>query len=185
MGKPKQLLLYQGRSLLKHTIESAIASVCKPIIVVLGANAEQIRSEVNQPSVQIVENPQWNLGMSTSIRSGILALANDSESIDAAVITVCDQPFISAEIVNGLVSAHYSTKKSIVASQYAETLGVPALFSRKFFSELAELNETMGAKHLIKKYRAQVFAFPFPQGKIDIDTPREYEQLQANKLSGI
>lgn len=185
MGQPKQLLLYQGRSLLRHTVESAIASVCKPIIVVLGANAEQIRSEVNQPSIQIVENPQWNLGMSSSMRSGILALANYSDSIDAAVIAVCDQPFISADIINGLVSAYDSTKKPIVASQYAETLGVPALFSRQFFSELAELNESIGAKHLIKKYRDRVLAFPFPQGKIDIDTPQEYEQLQANKLLGI
>jgi molybdenum cofactor cytidylyltransferase len=185
MGKPKQLLLYQGRSFLSHTIESAIASVCKPVIVVLGANAQQIRVEVNQPSVQIVENYQWNLGMSTSIRSGILALANYPESVNAAVITVCDQPFISVEIINGLVSAYYSTGKPIVASQYAETLGVPALFSRKLFSELANMTESMGAKHLIKQHRDQVFAVPFPQGKIDIDTPQEYEQLQANKLSDI
>lgn len=185
MGKPKQLLLYQGRSFLSHTIESAIASVCKPVVVVLGANSQQIRSEISQPFIQIVENPQWNLGMNTSIRSGILALANYSESVDAAVIAVCDQPFISAEIINGLVSAYYSSEKPIIASQYAETLGVPALFSRKFFSELANMNESVGAKYLIKKHRDQVFAFPFPQGKIDIDTPQEYEQLQANKLSGI
>jgi molybdenum cofactor cytidylyltransferase len=185
MGKPKQLLLYQGRSLLQHTIESAIASVCTPIVVVLGANVEKIHRDINQYSVQIVENPQWNLGMSTSIRSGILALANYSESVHAAVITVCDQPFISAEIINSLVSAYHSTGKSIVASQYAETLGVPALFSSKFFAELANMNESIGAKHLLRKYRDQVFAFPFPQGKIDIDTPQDYENLQANKLSGI
>lgn len=179
MGKPKQLLPYQGGSLLKHTIESAIASVCKPVIVVLGANAQQIRSEVTQPSVQVVENPQWNLGMSTSIRSGILSL----ESVDAAIIAVCDQPFLSSEIINLLVEAYHSTEKPIIASQYAETLGVPALFSHIFFSELAALEETVGAKHLINRHLNEVFCVPFPLGAVDIDTPKDYEQLQATTQS--
>ncbi|WP_373529797.1 NTP transferase domain-containing protein [Nostoc sp.] len=175
MGKPKQLLPYQGSSLLKHTIESAIASVCKLVIVVLGANAQQIRSEVTQPSVQVIENPQWNLGMSASIRSGILSL----ESVDAAVIAVCDQPFLSSEIINLLVEAYYSTGKPIIASQYAETLGVPALFSQIFFSELAALGENVGAKHLINRHLNEVFSVPFPLGAVDIDTPKDYEQLSS------
>ncbi|MBD2356784.1 nucleotidyltransferase family protein [Tolypothrix sp. FACHB-123] len=183
MGQPKQLLPYQGRSLLQHTVESAIASLCNPVIVVLGANAQQIRSQVNQNLVQIVENPQWHLGMSTSIRSGISALNNYSQNIEAAVITVCDQPYISTEIINNLIAAYSSTKKPIVASQYAETLGVPALFSRQFFPELLELNKDTGAKYLIKKYRDLVLTVNFPLGSIDIDTPQDYETLQANILS--
>ncbi|MBD2203331.1 nucleotidyltransferase family protein [Calothrix sp. FACHB-1219] len=184
MGKPKQLLPYQGRSLIQHTVESAIASFCNPVIVVLGANAQQIRSQINQNLVQIVENPQWNLGMSTSIRSGISALNKYSQNIEAAVITVCDQPYISTEIINNLISAYSATKKPIIASQYAETLGVPALFSRQFFPELLTLHEDTGAKYLIKKYRDLVLAVNFPLGAIDIDTPNDYQNLQANiKLS--
>lgn len=174
MGKPKQLLPYQGSSLLQHTIESAIASVCKPVVVVLGANAQHIRPEIAQPAVQVVENPQWNLGMSASIRSGILSL---SETIDAAVITVCDQPFLSAEIINDLVERYHSSGKAIAASEYAGTLGVPALFGRALFSELATLGDSVGAKHLINKHLNQVFGVPFPLGAVDIDTPQDYEQL--------
>lgn len=174
MGKPKQLLPYQGSSLLQHTIESAIASVCKPVVVVLGANAQHIRPEIAQPAVQVVENPQWNLGMSASIRSGILSL---SESIDAAVITVCDQPFLCAEIINNLVERYHSSGKAIAASEYAGTLGVPALFGRALFSELATLGDSVGAKHLINKHLNQVFGVPFPLGAVDIDTPQDYEQL--------
>lgn len=180
MGQPKQLLPYQGRSLLQHTVESAIASLCQPVIVVLGANAQQISTQVNQDLVQIVENPQWNLGMSTSIRSGISALNHYSQNIEAAVITVCDQPYISTEMINNLISAYFATKKPIVASQYAQTLGVPALFNRNLFPELLELNADTGAKYLIKKYREQVLAVNFPLGAIDIDTPKDYENLQAN-----
>ena len=63
MGTPKQLLRYQGRSLLRHTIEVAIASVCQPIIVVLGAYAQLIKPDISQLSIQIVENLQWNKGI--------------------------------------------------------------------------------------------------------------------------
>ena len=146
MGKPKQLLPYQGRSLLRHTLESAIASVCKPIVVVLGANAQQIRSEVDEPSVRVVENPDFNLGMGSSIGCGILSLSTCYESIDAAVITVCDQPFLSAQIINNLVAAYYSTGKPIVASQYAGTLGVPALFKHIFFSGTSSKKRDGGCK---------------------------------------
>ncbi|NEO18319.1 MULTISPECIES: nucleotidyltransferase family protein [unclassified Moorena] len=181
MGKPKQLLPYQGCSLLRHTIEKAMASVCKPVVVVLGANAQQIYSEVNQPSVTVVENPDWNLGMGSSIRSGILSLGSCYETIDAAVITVCDQPFISPEIINHLVAAYHATGKPIVACQYADTLGVPVLFKHRFFSELATLDETVGAKKIINKYYNEVFSISFPLGVIDIDTPRDYQKLEKNQ----
>lgn len=179
MGTPKQLLPYQGQNLLAHTIGSAIASICKPVLVVLGANAQQIRSEVSQTSVIVIENPDWHLGMGSSIRSGILSLANCSETIDAAVIAVCDQPFIRPEIINYLVTAYHSTGKSIIACQYADTLGVPVLFSHIFFSELASTGKTVGAKKLINKYHNEVFSIPFPQGVIDIDTPKDYQQLKT------
>ncbi|NER99699.1 MAG: NTP transferase domain-containing protein, partial [Symploca sp. SIO1B1] len=94
-----------------------------------------------------------------------------------AVITVCDQPFISTEIINHLVATYYSTGKPIVACQYADTLGVPVLFSKSLFSELATLDSTMGAKKIISKYENEVFSIPFPLGVIDIDTPKDYQQL--------
>jgi molybdenum cofactor cytidylyltransferase len=178
MGTPKQLLPYQGRSLLRHTIESAIASVCKPIIVVLGANAENIRFEISESSIKIVENQDWHLGMSSSIRMGILSLITDYKNIDAAVITVCDQPFVSHEIINHLVSKYHSTRKPIIACEYADTLGVPVLFSQLFFSDLAILSEDIGAKKLIKTHHDEVFSIPFPLGAIDIDTPHDYQQIE-------
>ncbi len=178
MGTPKQLLPYQGQNLLEHTIEKAITSLCKPVIVVLGANAQQIHSQINQDSVTVVENPHWHLGMGSSIRRGILFITNHYENIDAAIITVCDQPFLSTEIINNLVTTYYSTEKPIIACQYADTLGVPVLFSQQFFSELANLGETGGAKKLIHKYCDRVFPLPFPLGAVDIDTPQDYQQLQ-------
>ena len=179
MGTPKQLLSYGGRSFLHHTVEVAIASGCQPIVVVLGAYAEQIKPEISQLIVQVVETQEWVEGMSASIRTGIKALNVTKPDLDAVVILLCDQPFISSHMHNQLVTAYYSTGKPIIASEYAGTLGVPALFGKSFFSELTTLKGGEGAKQVIKKHVHQVFGIPFPAGAIDIDTPKDYHFLQA------
>lgn len=178
MGTPKQLLLHQKHSLLRHTAEVAVASVCRPIVVVLGAYAEQIKHEVSQLPVQVVENLQWSEGMSSSIRAGIQAMKNQPNTVEAAAIALCDQPFICAQIINQLVEAYQTTDHLIIASEYAGILGVPALFSRNLFSELTNLKEAEGAKQVIRRYRQEVFHVPFPKGAIDIDTPKDYEQFR-------
>ena len=178
MGKPKQLLPYQGRSLLRHITEIAIASKNQPIIVVLGANAEIIKPEICQLPVQIVENLQWASGMGSSIRTGIEAVNALGQNVEAVVITLCDQPFVSPELINQLVETYRRSDKAIVACEYADTLGVPALFHHTFFSQLMTLKQGEGAKQIIGKYINQVTSVPFLQGLIDIDTPNDYQQLQ-------
>jgi molybdenum cofactor cytidylyltransferase len=159
--------------------EVAIASYCQPIAVVLGANAERIKPEISQLPIQIVENQQWEEGMSTSIRVGLEALLAMNPNLDAVAIALCDQPFVSFPTLERIVEAYRLTGKPIIASEYSGTLGVPALFNRTLFSELMTLKSTEGAKKLIKKHIHQVFSVPFPEGAIDIDTPKDYEQLQT------
>jgi molybdenum cofactor cytidylyltransferase len=197
MGTPKQLLTYRGRSFIRHITESAIcasqrstersrrsqrfaiASVCQPIAVVLGANAEQIKPEISQLPVQIVENQQWAEGMSTSIRVGLEALLAMNPNLEAVAIALCDQPFVSSQILDRIVEAYHFTGKPIIASEYAGTLGVPVLFSHTLFSEIMALKSNEGAKQLIKRHIHEVFSIPFPEGSIDIDTPNDYDQLQT------
>lgn len=176
MGKPKQLLPYGRQSFLSHTVTVALASGCHPIIVVLGAYAEQVHYEVSHLPVRVVQNVQWAQGMGASIRAGIEALSTESD-LEAAVLMLCDQPFISAEVINRLIQAYQATDKPIVASEYAGTLGVPVLFQRTLFSELMTLSSNEGAKPIIRKYPHQAIGIPFSDGAIDIDTPKDYEHL--------
>lgn len=178
MGTPKQLLTYRGCTLIRHMAEVAIASVCQPIAIVLGANGERIKPEISQLPLQIVENQQWQEGMSSSIQVGLEALLAVNQHLDAVAIALCDQPFVSPQTLNQLVEAYHFTGKPIIASEYAGTFGVPALFSRTLFSELMNLKNTEGAKQLIKRHIHEVFSIPFPNGAIDIDTPKDYEQLK-------
>jgi molybdenum cofactor cytidylyltransferase len=177
MGTPKQLLCHRQQSFLTYAVEVAIASVCDPIVVVLGANADQMRSQVAPFLVQVVES-QWQEGMSASIRSGIQALAATSET-EAAVLMLCDQPFVSAAVIDQLVEVYQQTGRSIVASAYADTLGVPALFGRSRWAELTSLRQAEGAKQVIIRHQQDVAVVPFAEGAIDIDTPQDYAQFQA------
>ena len=177
MGRPKQLLSYEGRSLILHAVEVALASMSQPIIVVLGAYVEQIKPELMPKAVQVVENSQWQEGMSSSIRAGISMLLKTNSKLDAVIISLADQPLVSPQIFNQLIQSYQETQKVIIASKYNETTGVPALFSNALFPELMQLEGDQGAKALIQKYIDTGLILLIPEAAIDIDTPDDYKQL--------
>lgn len=185
MGSPKQLLNYGGRSLLRLAVESATASVCRPILVVLGAYAEQLYGEFDDLPVRPVINERWAEGMGSSIRTGLEAfdLCGRKSVTDAVVLMLCDQPFVTAAVINNLVTAFRSNGKGIIASEYGGTLGAPAIFGRKYFAALAALRGTAGAKQFIAAHASDVMRVPFPQGTMDIDTPEDYRQLLRAMLT--
>jgi molybdenum cofactor cytidylyltransferase len=183
MGRPKQLLEYNGRSLIQHTVEVAKASVCHPIIVVLGAYAERIKPEIATLSVEAIENSFWHQGMSTSIRIGIETLNKSNCKAEAAILMLCDQLFVSPCLIERLIEVYRTTSAPIVASEYAQIIGVPALFDRTLFSQLTSLNGDAGARKIIQKYIRQVARVSFPEGIIDLDTPQDYSSAIAKVVS--
>lgn len=180
MGTPKQLLNYQGHSLLRHIAEVAIASSCRPIVAVLGSQVDRIQPEVNGLDLHVVENQQWAKGMGTSIRVGLAALVAIEPNLAAVVLVLCDQPFVSARLLQQLVETHAATGCPIVACEYAETVGVPALFDRQLFAELMALNQA-GAKQVIGRHPQAAYRVPFAAGAIDLDTPADYQQLRQDE----
>jgi len=180
MGRPKQLLTYDGRTFLRNAAEMAIASVCRPILVVLGAYADQLHSEIDDLPVQQVVNERWAEGMGSSIRAGLEALKHYDRAgaAKAVVLMLCDQPFVTAAVINDLVMAYRSSGKGIIASEYGGTMGVPAFFGREYFAELAALSGATGAKQIIAAHASEVVRVPFPKGITDVDTPEDYLQLQ-------
>ncbi len=103
--------------------------------------------------------------------------AGEAGCPEAIALLVCDQPFVDARTIARLIMLREKTKRTIVASSYANTLGVPALFDRSCFQELLALDNATGAKMVILSNRERVAEFPFPEGKIDIDTLADYEKL--------
>lgn len=182
MGSPKQVLEFRGESLLRRSAQAALGAGCHPVIVVTGANAELSRRELEGLDVREVLNTRWETGMASSIRSGIEGLMSADALIDAAVILLCDQPHVTADVISNLIAAHYSTGKPVIASTYGGSFGVPALFSRTLFAELMKLEGATGAKEVIKRYASEAHLLPFPRGEVDLDTPDDFSRLTAMDL---
>jgi molybdenum cofactor cytidylyltransferase len=175
LGRPKQNLLFSGKTLLQHTIDTAFDTVFRPIVVVLGANKEKIETSSQNTGITIVYNPDWAEGMASSIRIGIATI--QQHQIDHVIIMLCDQPFVNSELVNALVEKQLQTDKPIIACSYNETVGVPVLFCRLLFDELLQLKGHNGAKKVLKFHPKDIATIPFEKGDIDIDTPEDYEAL--------
>jgi molybdenum cofactor cytidylyltransferase len=177
MGSPKQLLPFNGNSLLRHAVLTALGSSCQPVVVVLGALAEKLQSEVSDLPVTIIENRVWAEGMGSSIRTGIAALEGISEHLAGALLMLCDQPYVTSQTLDQLISVYEESTPLAVASEYAGSLGAPALFSRELFSELGALKNAEGAKQILKRHEQDVLRLSVPEAVWDVDTPADYERL--------
>ncbi len=179
MGGPKQTLRYRGESLLRRAALAALGAGCRPVVVVTGAHAELSRRELEGLDVREEFNPGWEAGMASSIRAGVEALLSADPRAAAAVLMLCDQPHATADVIYGLVEAHRAGGRPVVASVYGGSFGVPALFARSLFAELARLEGAAGAKQVIRRHASEAHFLPFPGGEVDVDTPDDFSRLNA------
>lgn len=177
-GRAKQLVEFESRTLVRRAFDAAHGASCSPIVIVIGAAKSKIRNELRGTDAVTVENENWKCGMGASIRAGIQHLLD--QDVAAAVLMTCDQPFVDSTTIRSLVARQRETHKAIIASSYANTLGVPALFDSSLFDELLALDPKGGAKSIILSNRERVAAIPFPEGKIDIDTVEDWRMLERN-----
>jgi molybdenum cofactor cytidylyltransferase len=178
MGRPKQLLPYNGKSLLEHTVDIANDTDANPVIVVLGANAALLENEIAEKKVHPVENKDWQEGMASSIRCGLKTLMKIAPLSDAVILMVCDQPYISSPLLNKLIATQKTTGKLIVTSQYENTIGPPALFYKTVFPALLELKGDAGARKIVEQHYQDTATVLFPRGNVDIDTEADYKALK-------
>lgn len=174
MGSPKQLLDFRGQPLVRHAASAALGSICSPVAVVLGANAERVAPVLDGVPVRIALNPRWAEGMGTSIQAGLDALASDP--LDGVILMLGDQPLISPMHLARLVDVQARTGLPIVTAQYAGTVGVPALFMREMFESLRALEPSAGCKSVILSNWTAAAFLPLPEAAQDIDTPEDLER---------
>lgn len=178
MGSPKQILQFRGKSLLRRAALAALGAGCRPVVVVTGAYAELSRRELDGLDVREALNPRWETGMASSIAAGLEGLAGADADTAAAVFLLCDQPHVTAGVISGLAAAYRVTQRPVIASTYGGSFGVPALFSRSLFPELARLEGGAGAKQVIERYASEACFLPFRGGEVDVDTREDLSRLQ-------
>lgn len=182
MGRPKQLLPWGNTTLLGHSIRIANAARKGQVTVVLGANADFIKSNISMAEVNCAINPNWKSGLGSSLAFGIEYLTKMEDGYDGILIMLCDQPLMDAKFLNRLIDQFKSGKKGIIATQYAERAGVPAIFHSKYFSELTGLNKDFGAKSLLDQHKNDVLELD-PLGRAaDVDIFEEYQRLVRENL---
>lgn len=200
MGQPKQLLTWQGETLIRRMVKMALATQCSTFVV-LGANATFIHPEISDFDIKIVENEDWEKGMSTTMRVGLQALLKAQPNVQAALFLLTDQPFVTTDYLVQLIdcfqrggkregrgetkeegreTSHQQPATSIIASAYEGRLGVPAIFGRAWFEELMQIEGDRGARALLMQHQEEVLAIPFPAGKFDLDTPEDFDNLITN-----
>ncbi|HZO73464.1 MAG TPA: nucleotidyltransferase family protein [Ktedonobacteraceae bacterium] len=185
-GRHKLLLPLGDRPVLAHGIEAALASQARPVIVVLGHQAEQVRAAIAQyadhPAVSIIENPDYRQGMSTSLHAGVNAIIHQTASPsrpDSALILLGDQPMMTAHILDSLIAARQATGKRIIAPLYEGQRGNPILFEASLFPELLAVTGDEGARSVIEHHRQEVATVELGSAvaTYDVDTWEAYQQV--------
>jgi xanthine/CO dehydrogenase XdhC/CoxF family maturation factor/GTP:adenosylcobinamide-phosphate guanylyltransferase len=179
MGRPKQFVEVGGKSLLRTAVDAALASGAASVHVVAGDEAERVRAELDGLPVEIVVNTAWREGIASSIRAGVESIERRDRPVETLTLMLCDQPGVSANVLERLLAAYRSMRAPVIASRYPEGPGVPALFHAELFPALKTLKGDAGARKLIRQLDRDVVTIPFV-ATADIDTRADLESLSVS-----
>jgi len=181
MGRPKQLLVWRNELLVNRAVRQATALEAGPVVLVLGAHADLIANEVEDTSIIVGVNDNWEEGMGGSIVTGLKALLKKDSNLAGVLITLVDQPLIDTTHLLEIIEIFNKNNSPLVAAAYGDTLGVPALFSADLFPRLLTLSGREGAKKIIHQVQGKLTKWPLPAAKIDLDTPGEWKAFLAKE----
>lgn len=182
MGHPKQLIPYNGRPLVTNATEAALAAGAAPVIVVLGARADEIRPALSHLSGVTVElNAGWESGLASSLTSGLHAALRDT-TWDGVIAMLADQPLVDALVLRRII-AEFAGGARIVASGYDGVPGVPALFGREHVPELLSLTGDTGAGSWLRSRAREAAIVPLGSAVLDVDTPADLRRLDDRPSS--
>lgn len=173
-GALKQLLPWQGGTLLSHVVDTALESLADPVIVVLGKRAEECRAALDSRPVKIVTNEDWAEGQSTSVKAGLTAVP---DTVCAALFPLADQPMVTAHTMNALMARYQVTLAPVVWPEHAGQRGNPVLFDRALFPDLMRLSQDAGGRSVLKAHVDEGERVRVNDAGIlfDIDTPADYQ----------
>ena len=175
MKSIKQLEKIGDKTLLDITLEKIKSSYSDYIYCVLGANADKIKREITSENIQFIENKNFENGLSSSIVAGIEYFKKYNLNFDGIFILLADQPAIESSYLKAMIALFEENPSTIIASNYGDALGVPAIFSEKYFSELLLIKGDKGAKEFINQKRNEVIYPKKTTNFLDIDTKEDLE----------
>lgn len=171
---PKPLVKVGARSMLAHAVGTAAAGGLRPVVVVVGYRGDEVAAAAG-PMARVVENPDWEGGMSTSLRAAVGSLLPD-EAVLAAAVILADQPRIGPEAIRRVVAAHRHGAGLAVAT-YHGVRGHPVMIGRPYWAEVMDLSGDEGARSLLARHDVVEVPCDGTGDAADIDTPEDLEGL--------
>ncbi|MGA8757348.1 MAG: molybdopterin-binding/glycosyltransferase family 2 protein [Stellaceae bacterium] len=184
MGGPNKLLAeIEGMPMVARVAQRLLASRARPIIAVLGNRGDEIDAALGRLPVERVRNPDFAEGLSTSLKCGLSSLPGD---LDGVLVCLGDMPLISGRHLDRLIAAFNPLEgRAIVVPTRHGKRGNPVLWSKRFFSEMAQIAGDVGARHLIGEHAELVAEVEMDDDAIlvDIDTPEALAALQSRSTT--
>lgn len=174
LGRPKVMLDWRGYPFIWHVAQTALQSGLSPVIIVAGAEIESIQKAVESLSVQVIHNPAWEKGQSSSLRAGVAALPRQT---GAAVFLLADQPQVKPELVKQLAGLHQRGLPPIAAPSVGGRRANPVLFDRVTFAELEAIQGDTGGRQLFQKYQSAWLPVDDESLLLDVDNEEDYQRL--------
>ncbi|SFD17037.1 nucleotidyltransferase family protein [Algibacter pectinivorans] len=183
MGSVKQLLPYKGTTLLQHVIKQVEVSDVNYISCVLGANFQVLKHTLTNHSVTVIDNQKWELGLSSSISVAVTHLKTLQPLPEGVLFLLADQPHVDSDYINKIINCFKNNNGKIVASNYANGHGVPALFPAVYYDALLNLKGDKGAKLFLVNHKERVISIKTSSEDVlfDVDTPKDYNKLVKGK----
>ena len=176
MGRNKLLLMLGGQAVVRRAVQAALDSGVDRVVVVLGHQADLVRAQLTGLACEVIVNADHERGVGTSLHAGIRAAG----SADAVVVLLADMPFVTAEMIRGVVERHRSTGARLVLSHYGDVQAPPTLYARALFEEvLAEPDERCG-KRIARAHASEAEIASWPEAALrDLDVAEDYEDARA------
>ncbi len=179
MGSNKLVAELDGKPLLRHAAEAALASQAEPVVLVTGHEREKAEAAVSGLGLRSVHNADYAAGLSTSLHRGLAALPAE---VDGAVVLLGDMPRVTADVLNRLIAAFNPVEdRALVVPTFKGKRGNPLLFARRFFAEVQAIQGDQGARQLLGEYPELVAEVALDDDAVltDVDTPEALASLRG------
>lgn len=178
MGTQKLLLPFGGKTVIAHIVDQLLASSVDRVLVVVGHEGRKVGNELSGRNVMIVENPDYESGMLSSVRCGLSHLPANCSAI---LVALGDQPSITSQLVDKMLQAFTAAEKRILVPLYNGRRGHPLLFSTFYRDEVLTSFDDVGLRGLLHIHPEDVFELNVSSSAVlsDMDCPEDYRRELA------
>jgi molybdenum cofactor cytidylyltransferase len=179
LGRNKLFLEHAGVTLLRRAATAALDAGLAPLLVVVGHEAERARAALGCVPCEIVFNPRYEDGIVTSLHAGLAALPATAAAV---VVMLADMPFVTAEMIGGLVERYRTSTAPLVISDFEGVVAPPMLYDRALLPELFAIDDGRCGQQVVKRHRAEAEVLARPASALeDVDVEDDVERMQLSE----